>query len=52
MSAVEYEDRVRAAWYGQIAGTLMGFAAGVVQILAGGPTRRRDHMAAPVAAAA
>lgn len=26
MSAVEYEDRVRAAWYGQIAGTLMGFA--------------------------
>src|SRR5262245_136210 len=26
MSAAEYEDRVRAAWYGQIAGTLMGFA--------------------------
>ena len=26
MSGAEYEDRVRAAWYGQIAGTLMGFA--------------------------
>ena len=26
MSAAEYEDRIRAAWYGQIAGTLMGFA--------------------------
>jgi hypothetical protein len=26
MTAAEYEDRVRAAWYGQIAGTLMGFA--------------------------
>ena len=26
MSADEYEDRIRAAWYGQIAGTLMGFA--------------------------
>jgi hypothetical protein len=26
MSLTEYEDRVRAAWYGQIAGTLMGFA--------------------------
>jgi len=26
MSASEYEDRIRAAWYGQIAGTLMGFA--------------------------
>ena len=26
MSPAEYEDRVRAAWYGQIAGTLMGFA--------------------------
>lgn len=25
MSAAEYEDRVRAAWYGQIGGTLMGF---------------------------
>jgi hypothetical protein len=25
MSAAEYEDRIRAAWYGQIAGTLMGF---------------------------
>jgi hypothetical protein len=25
MSAAEYEDRVRATWYGQIAGTLMGF---------------------------
>jgi len=30
-------------------GTLIGFAAGVVQILAGGPTRRQDRMAAPVA---
>jgi hypothetical protein len=26
MSVADYEDRVRAAWYGQIAGTLMGFA--------------------------
>ena len=26
MSASEYEDRIRASWYGQIAGTLMGFA--------------------------
>ena len=26
MSAAEYEDRIRASWYGQIAGTLMGFA--------------------------
>jgi len=26
MSAAEYEDRVRASWYGQIAATLMGFA--------------------------
>jgi hypothetical protein len=26
MSASEYEDRVRASWYGQIAATLMGFA--------------------------
>jgi hypothetical protein len=26
MSAADYEDRIRAAWYGQIAGTLMGFA--------------------------
>ena len=26
MSTAEYEDRIRAAWYGQIAGTLMGFA--------------------------
>jgi len=25
MSVAEYEDRIRAAWYGQIAGTLMGF---------------------------
>jgi len=25
MTAAEYEDRIRAAWYGQIAGTLMGF---------------------------
>lgn len=25
MSTAEYEDRIRAAWYGQIAGTLMGF---------------------------
>jgi MFS family permease len=28
-------------------GTLIGFAAGVVQILAGGPTRRRDPLIAP-----
>jgi hypothetical protein len=26
MTASEYEDRIRASWYGQIAGTLMGFA--------------------------
>ena len=26
MSASEYQDRVRASWYGQIAATLMGFA--------------------------
>ena len=26
MTASDYEDRIRAAWYGQIAGTLMGFA--------------------------
>ncbi len=26
MSAAEYEDRIRASWYGQIAATLMGFA--------------------------
>ena len=26
MSASEYEDRIRASWYGKIAGTLMGFA--------------------------
>lgn len=25
MSVAEYEDRIRATWYGQIAGTLMGF---------------------------
>jgi MFS family permease len=31
-------------------GTLIGFAAGVVQILAGGPTRRQDPMIAPEAA--
>ncbi len=37
-----------AAW--QI-GTLIGFAAGVIQILAGGPTRRRDLMVIPAAAA-
>jgi len=30
-------------------GTLIGFAAGVVQILAGGPTRRRDVLAPAVA---
>src|SRR5262249_20290158 len=36
-----------AAW--QI-GTLIGFAAGVVQILAGGPTRRDDRMIVPAAA--
>ena len=28
-------------------GTLIGFAAGVVQILAGGPTRRHDRMVVP-----
>jgi hypothetical protein len=33
-----------AAW--QI-GTLIGFTAGVVQILAGGPTRRHDPVIAP-----
>jgi hypothetical protein len=26
LSAAEYEDRIRAAWYAEIAGTLMGFA--------------------------
>jgi Na+/melibiose symporter-like transporter len=31
-------------------GTLIGFAAGVVQILAGGPTRRHDRMVVPAAA--
>ena len=31
-------------------GTLIGFAAGVVQILAGGPTRRQDRMIVPAAA--
>ena len=31
-------------------GTLIGFAAGVVQILAGGPTRRQDCMVVPAAA--
>jgi len=31
-------------------GTLIGFGAGVVQILAGGPTRRHDPMIAPEAA--
>jgi hypothetical protein len=30
-------------------GTLIGFAAGVVQILAGGPTRRQEHMIVPAA---
>jgi MFS family permease len=33
-------------------GTLIGFTAGVVQILAGGPTRRRDRMVEPAAAPA
>ena len=28
-------------------GVLIGFTAGIVQILAGGPTRRRDRLAAP-----
>jgi MFS family permease len=37
-----------AAW--QI-GTLIGFAAGVVQIVAGGPTRRHDRMIVPATAA-
>ena len=36
-----------AAW--QI-GTLIGFAAGVVQIVAGGPTRRQDRMLVPAGA--
>jgi predicted MFS family arabinose efflux permease len=31
-------------------GTLIGFAAGVVQILAGGPPRRQDRMIAPAVA--
>jgi len=31
-------------------GTLIGFAAGLVQILAGGPTRRHDRMIVPAAA--
>ena len=31
-------------------GTLIGFAAGVVQILAGGPSRRNDRMIVPAAA--
>jgi MFS family permease len=31
-------------------GTLIGFAAGIVQILAGGPTRRHGHMIVPTAA--
>jgi MFS family permease len=33
-------------------GTLIGFAAGVVQILAGGPTRRQDRMIATAVATA
>jgi MFS family permease len=33
-------------------GTLIGFAAGVVQILAGGPTRRQDHMVVTAVATA
>jgi predicted MFS family arabinose efflux permease len=37
-----------AAW--QI-GALIGFAAGVIQIVAGGPTRRRDRTLVPAAAA-
>jgi MFS family permease len=31
-------------------GTLIGFVAGVIQILAGGPTRRRDRVIVPAAA--
>ncbi len=31
-------------------GTLVGFAAGVVQIVAGGPTRRQDRLIVPAAA--
>lgn len=31
-------------------GTLIGFAAGIVQILAGGPTRRHDRMSVPAVA--
>jgi predicted MFS family arabinose efflux permease len=33
-------------------GTLIGFAAGVVQIVAGGPTRRQDRMIVPAIATA
>jgi MFS family permease len=40
-------DSYDRAW--QI-GTLIGFTAGVVQILAGGPTRRDDRMIVPAAA--
>jgi predicted MFS family arabinose efflux permease len=32
-------------------GVLFGFSAGVIQILAGGPTRRRDRIGAPQLAA-
>ena len=32
-------------------GTLIGFAAGVIQIVAGGPARRPDRMGVPAAAA-
>jgi MFS family permease len=31
-------------------GTLIGFTAGVIQILAGGPDRREDHLTVPAAA--
>jgi predicted MFS family arabinose efflux permease len=31
-------------------GTLIGFAAGVVQIVAGGPTRRQDRLIVPAVA--
>ena len=36
-----------AAW--QI-GTVIGFGAGIIQILAGGPSRGRDHMIMPMVA--
>src|SRR5262245_25029412 len=43
----DFSGSYDAAW--QI-GTLIGFAAGVLQILAGGPTRRHDRMIVPAVA--